>query len=125
VVLNQHQADRWRADATAVNEAAQHLRRQIQLAVSSGWSVQNVDGRHRIVAGSEAFTEVVAETVGMRAESVQDYLLTVQPAHMLSLLALLEALNRDIATASVSPSVRHAVLELAERLLGRWPRPRT
>jgi hypothetical protein len=115
--MQQHQQDRRRADGAVLDAAIRHLREQIQHSVSSGWYGAVVDGRHVIAGGSGDFREPLAETTGLWAESVHRYLLTVQPLHMLSLLSLLEAVQRDVAAGEASRGVRHAAVELAGRLL--------
>lgn len=125
VVFNQHRDQDRLADRTLLFEAIGHLRHQIQHAVSTGWSAETgEDGRRLIVGGSGVFQEVLAETHGDWAEPVREYLLTVQPRHMLQLLALLEVLGREILTGDASRATRRATLDVAETLLGDGRRAR-
>lgn len=126
VVSNQQRTQDRLADHALLEEAIGHLRHQVQHAVSSGWSADTTDdGRHLIVGGSGPFQEVLAETHGDWAQPVREYLLTVQPRHALSLLALLETLSREISTGDASRATRNATLKLAESLLGDGHRTRS
>lgn len=120
MVNNQHRDQDRRADRLFLEEAIAHLRHQIQHAIPAGWTEETTeDGRRLIAGGSDAFREVLAETHGDWAEPVQAYLVTVQPRNMLSLLALLEALGRDVSLGEASRAVRTAAIELAEKILCR------
>lgn len=119
MVTNQHRDQDRAADAKFLEEAVEHLRYQVQRA-SGGWSVEpSDDGRHLIASGLEPFRETVIETRGLYAETIQAYLLTMDPARALSLLALLEDLQRAVRNDSVPDSVRRAAVRYAEDVMGR------
>lgn len=121
MVSNQHRDDQRRADVAFVGEAVADLRHKIQYAVSSGWRARvTPDGEHQIVADAgQTWEQVLLQTQGDWAETVPAYLEAVQPQHMLSLLALLEDLARDLSQGHLGSSTRGHVIELCERLLGR------
>lgn len=119
MVSNQHRDQDQSADAAFLTEAILHLRGQVQRA-NAGWSVEpSADGRHLIGSGSEHFRETIIETHGPYAETIQQYLLTVDPDHMRTLLALLEELQRGISVGAVAGGVRRAAVRYAEDILGR------
>lgn len=119
MVTNQHRDQDQRADATFLEETIQRLRHQVQRACG-GWTVEPSDeGRHLVASGSPVFRETIIETHGPYAETIQQYLLTVDPDHTRTLLALLEELQRGIAVGAVDGGVRRATVRYAEAVLGR------
>lgn len=126
MVTNQHRDQDCRADRAFLEEAIARLRDQAARAIASGWTGETTAGGQRLVVagGDGPFREVLAETQGGWAEPVQTYLLTVQPMHILSVLALLEAVSREVSRGEASTAVRHAALGVAQLILGK-KRPAT
>lgn len=119
VVSNQHRDQDRIADSKFLSEAIGHLRHQVQRACS-GWTPEpSDDGRHLIGSGRDAFRETIIETRGLYAETIQQYLLTVEPDHTRTLLALLEDLQRGIAAGGVTGTTRRLLVQYAEEILGR------
>lgn len=123
MVSNQHRAQDRITDHAFLDEAIRHLRNQVQRA-SAGWSVEpSDDGRYLIGSGSPTFRQTVIETYGPYAETIQQYLLTVEPDNTLTLLALLEELQRGISVGAVAGGVRKAAVRYAQAVLGRKHTP--
>ena len=123
MVSQQHAAQDRIADTKFVGEAIAELRGQMQRACS-GWSLEpSGDGRHLIGTGTHTFRETIIETRGPYAETIQQYLLTMDPDHTRILLALLEHLQGGISTGKVDGPTRRAVVAYAEAILGRKRRP--
>jgi hypothetical protein len=119
MVTNQQRADERRADSKLLAETVQHLTHQVQRA-RSGWTAEpSDDGRYLIGSGSSNFRDTIIETYGPYAETIQNYLLSVDPDHTRLLIALLEDVQRGITTGTVPDSTRKAAVEYAEAILGR------
>lgn len=123
MVSQQHAAQDRIADTKFVGEAIAELRGQMQRACS-GWSPEPADdGRHLIGTGTHTFRETIIETHGPYAETIQQYLLTMDPDHTRTLLALLEQLQGGISTGAIDGATRRAVVAYAEAILGRKRTP--
>lgn len=118
MAMNQRRDHGRRADAQLLEDAIRHLRDQLQHA-GAGWSTEpSDDGRHLIGTGSTDFRDVIIETHGPYAETIQQYLLTMDPDRTRSLLALLEDLRRGMSTGDITGGTRRAAATYAADVLG-------
>lgn len=118
VVSNQHRDQDRRADAAFVAEAIQHLRTLGRMACGGWSSAPSEDGRYLVTSGQQD-PEVIIETHGIYAQTLVPYLLAVDPWRMLGQLALLEDLQRGVATGEVAGTTRQLLVRYAEEILGR------